>query len=175
MNDITLRDATVDDAPLLAQIGVTSWRETYAGLLSEDLLDGLDGNPFHDHRYWQSVLSKPSQCQWIWIVERGSAIGLCKFGSGDTDDNGGVVDRLYLLRPAQRQGLGRRLMAAAGRLLAMHDQRPLYVWTLECNLPALAFYERLGGRRLPRRPVFEDQGQPIFEVGFCWDRPELLG
>jgi GNAT superfamily N-acetyltransferase len=84
------------------------------------------------------------------------------------------VDRLYLLRPAQRRGIGRRLMVAAGRLLSMHDLRPLSVWTLECNRPAQVFYERLGGRPLPRRPVFEDQGAPVFEVGFRWERPESL-
>ena len=176
MCDATLRDATAADAPLLARIGVQSWRETYAGLLSQRLLDGLDGNPFHDRRYWQGVLAEPRLRQWVWIIERRrTPIGLCKFGSADDGDDGGVVDRLYLLRPAQRQGLGRRLMAAAAHLLAMHDLQPLSVWTLECNQPARAFYERLGGRRLPRRPVFEDHGAPVFEVGFRWDRPESLG
>jgi hypothetical protein len=62
----------------------------------------------------------------------------------------------------------------AARLLDSHGLRPLTVWTLECNRPAQAFYERLGGLRLARRPVFEDEGAPVFEVGFRWEKPGSL-
>jgi GNAT superfamily N-acetyltransferase len=85
-----------------------------------------------------------------------------------------LVERLYLLRAAQRRGHGRRLMSLAAGVLAAHGLQPLTVWALECNLPARAFYEHLGGQPLPRRPVFEDSGTPIFEVGFRWERPQSL-
>jgi len=174
MHDATVRAAAADDAALLARIGVQSWRETYAGLLSPGLLAGLDDNSFHGRTYWKRALAQRRPHQWIWLIELDAPIGLCKFGSDEEGDGGGVVDRLYLLRPAQRQGLGRRLMAMAARLLTIHKLLPLSVWTLECNLPAQAFYERLGGRHLPRRQVFEDEGVPVFEVGFRWDEPDSL-
>lgn len=172
MDDVALRDAVVEDAPLLAHIGVQSWRETYAGLLSAPLLAGLDRNPFHDVPHWQDLLARPRRHQRIWLVGTAEPVGLCHCGADE--DGGGTVERLYLLRAAQRRGLGRRLMCLAADILAGDGLRPLTVWTLECNRPAQAFYDRLGGRRLPRRPIFEDQGRPVFEVGFRWDRPESL-
>ena len=171
MDDFALRDAAVEDATLLSQLDIRSWRETYAGLLSDALLAGLEANPFHEPAYWVRLLSRSRRHRWIWIVGRDDPVGLCHFGAAD---DGGGVDRLYLLRAAQRRGFGRRLMSMAARVLESHGLRPLTVWTLECNLPAQAFYERLGGLRLPRRPVFEDAGAPVFEVGFRWQRPELL-
>lgn len=171
---LPLRDATVDDAALLSRINVQSWRETYAGLLSDRLLAGLEASPFHGPRHWRDALARKRADQWTWVVGVDAPVGLCRFGADDEIPRGGLIDRLYLLRAAQRRGLGRRLMIAAAGLLAARGLAPLSVWTLECNAPARTFYERLGGRRLPRRVVFEDQGAPVFEVGFRWDRPESL-
>jgi len=171
MDDVALRDAVIDDAPLLARIDVQSWRETYAGLLSAPLLAGLDRSPFHDALYWQGVLARPRSRQWVWLIGA-DPIGLCHVCVDD--EGGGLVDRLYLLRQAQRRGLGRRVMSLVAHRLIARGPRPLSVWALECNLPAQTFYERLGGRRLPRRPVFEDAGESVFEVGFRWERPESL-
>ena len=81
MHDATVRAAAADDAALLARIGVQSWRETYAGLLSPGLLAGLDDNSFHGRTYWKRALAQRRPHQWIWLVELGAPIGLCKFGS----------------------------------------------------------------------------------------------
>ena len=123
MDDVALRDAVIDDAPLLAHIGVQSWRETYAGLLSAPLLAGLDRSPFHDVSYWQGLLAQPRCHQRIWLVGGTEPIGLFHYGADE--DGGGTVERLYLLRAAQRRGLGRRPMRLAADALAGDGLRPI--------------------------------------------------
>ena len=172
MVDAAPRDAAVAQASLLARIDGQSWRETYDGLLSSTLLAGLDANPFHDRRYWERLLTRPPTPQWVWLIGPDEPVGLCHFR--EDAEGGGIVERLYLLRTAQRRGHGRRLMALAAGVLVARGRQPLTVWALECNLPARGFYEHLGGQPLPRRPVFEDAGAPVFEVGFRWDRPQSL-
>jgi ribosomal protein S18 acetylase RimI-like enzyme len=78
------------------------------------------------------------------------------------------VSTLYVLRSAQRLGLGRRLLGAAARVLQANGADALTLWVLDGNRPARAFYERLGGVETAQRPV-RGWGGGLRESAFRWD------
>lgn len=84
----------------------------------------------------------------------------------------GEILALYVLRRAQRRGLGRRLMAAMSEQLAAGGLGSVALWVAAANAPARCFYDALGGRVVGNRPRRKD-GWPE-EVAYGWDDTSLL-
>jgi GNAT superfamily N-acetyltransferase len=66
---------------------------------------------------------------------------------------GSLVDNLHVVWSRKRSGIGRRLLSAAGGAVLEHGDGGVYLWVLEQNTAAQAFYEARGGRRADRRLV----------------------
>jgi ribosomal protein S18 acetylase RimI-like enzyme len=79
----------------------------------------------------------------------------------------GEIFTLYLLRAAQRRGLGRRLLASGARVLAAEGARSLRLWVLSANESAREFYQRLGGAQGAERPV-GGWGGGLMETVYTW-------
>ena len=77
------------------------------------------------------------------------------------------MSELYVLRKAQRQGAGSRLMAAMARALFERGHRGDSLWVVEQNAPARQFYERLGGILIAKRR------DGLAEVAYGWSGPAL--
>lgn len=132
------------DAADLARIHVRAWRETYAGLLPDSFLRRMSV-PLHARR-WRARLLRLDE---ITLAAEGQD-GLVAYASGQAVYEGhrageAEITTLYVLRDAQRLGLGRLLLTGAARALAGQGARSLVVWVLRDNLRARGFYERLGG------------------------------
>ena len=92
-----------------------------------------------------------------WGEQRDDAMG----ARGFTDE----VSALYLLRAIQDQGHGRATMARAAQGLLRRGHGGASVWVIRKNLPALSFYERLGGVSCGEQDdTLADQ--PVMEVAY---------
>ena len=80
----------------------------------------------------------------------------------------GEIYAVYVLRHAQRLGIGRALMAAAAGDLLAQDHAAGMLWVLETNVPARRFYQALGGREVLRRSEQRD-GFAGVGVAYAWD------
>lgn len=167
MNDrIRLRRATEADAEALGAVHVRAWREAYAGMVPDAILAGLD--PSRRARVWRDGLARGLAVQ---LAERNGAI--VGFSSGGRQRDPSLpypaeIHAVYVLRCAQRLGIGRALMAgSAGDLLAAGHVSAM-LWVLEANAPARRFYDALGGREIARR---EQQREGFHAVGIAygWD------
>jgi len=70
---------------------------------------------------------------------------------------GALVDNLHVRAPLKRQGIGTRLLA----LTAEHVRDTgIFLWVLEQNTAAQAFYEARGGIRGDRKEVPPPGGEP---------------
>jgi len=132
------------DAVDLARVHVEAWRETYPGLLPQAYLDRL--SMAANARRWRARLMRGGE---VTLVAE-TAQGLVGYCSGDWTREGGQpgeaeVSTLYVLRRAQRSGLGRRLLTGTARVLKARGATSLVIWVLRDNARARRFYERLGG------------------------------
>lgn len=156
------------DARDIARVHVGSWRETYPGLLPAAFLAAMSED-VHARR-WSTTLRAPGPDEVVLLAEgREGVVGCCSAGPSRFRLPGEAeIATLYVLRRAQGEGLGRRLVQAAARALAAHDARSLVISVLEDNVKARAFYEHLGGQaeepRADRGP-----GGLVYEVDYRWD------
>ena len=166
-----VRPARRADAEALARIHVAAWRESYRDILGSAAAG--PGAQARRLRQWRRTLARPVQGGAVFVAELdGAPVGFGFCGPQREDDRlaDGEFYALYLLRRAQRRGLGRALMAAMARTLLGHGMRSADCWALEGNRTALAFYAAMGGLADTRR-VEAVAGRPVPERAYVW--PDL--
>ncbi len=184
--DFFILPAGPGDADALARVHVRAWRETYSGLLPAGYLTAM--NPKILARRWRHQLTRARGGEVVLAAEGvGGLVGYCagalsRGEASEAEDDApegvavseeracdeGEIHTLYIVRPAQRLGLGRRLMAGTARALAAQGARRLTIWALDGNLPAHAFYAHRGGRLIARRPV-RGWGGGLTEAAYRWE------
>ena len=80
----------------------------------------------------------------------------------------GEISALYVLRSAQRQGVGRALMSAIARDLLARGHVVGHALGAGGNGSARRFYEALGGREIARREEQRD-GFSAVGVAYGWE------
>lgn len=173
MDAISFREADASDAGAIGLLHVTSWRETYNGLLPGQILDELSAEA--RSAMWSTVLNGPAKAgeTAVFVAENGS--GIVGFGAcgGQRDrklkEEGfdGEIGAIYVLRAYQRAGIGNALMRLMARSLLARGRRAASLWVLRDNVRAQLFYERLGGAPIGERE--EDlSGATLVEVAYGW-------
>ena len=167
-----IRRAALADAAALAQVHDATWRETYVGLISEEMLDALTADARTEA--WERVLSgRGGYLATTYVADRSGV--LVAFGScGAQRDEafheagyGGEIAAVYVLKTDQRQGLGTRLMQTMMSDLRERGLTAFTLWMPRENIPARSLYESLGGRLIARRTVTREQGV-LAEVAYGW-------
>lgn len=155
------------DAEDLARVHVTAWRESYRGLISDAYLDRMDETA-HAQRFREALNRPGPHDATLAAADRGGIVGYASGGPSRRRVAGEAeVHTLYVRTIAQRLGLGRRLLTGMARVFADQGARSLMISTLRDNLPARAFYERMGGlAEAPRRE--QGPGGLLYEVSYHW-------
>lgn len=155
------------DAETLARVHVTSWRETYRGLLPDAFLARMS-EPGHARRFHRE-LTRPGAHDVVLAAM--NPYGLFGYVAGGPSRAGvegeAEINTLYVLRAAQGRGVGTRLLLGAARALAVQGARSLMISVLRDNLRAREFYERLGGAADPPRQE-PGPGGMVWEVAYRW-------
>ena len=135
----TLAHPTLDDAEEAGAVHIRIWQEAYAGLMPADYLSALDPARAGERRRVRVLHPGPGVSEWVARDEQG-VVGLAASGP-PRDDDPPVDLELYainVLRRAHGTGLANDLMAHAV------GDRPAYLWVLEGNDRAIAFYRKHG-------------------------------
>ena len=148
MGEYEVRPPRLDEAAECARVHVRVWREAYAGLMRPEALADLDpatrvplfervargGLPEGDELF--VAVHRPDD------GARGSVVGMVSAGPGRDDDAPTALELRAINVLAAHHGTG-----VAQRLLdrAVGD-RPAYLWVVEGNERAQAFYRRNGFR-----------------------------
>jgi GNAT superfamily N-acetyltransferase len=159
----TIRRARTGDVQSMAEVQVSSWRESYQGIIAHDYLEGLSVER-HAAMWGHIVTTKAA----VFVAEFDDRIvGLASGGPRRRgDDDQGELYILYVLAMAQRAGIGRALFDCVHHDLAIRGLKGLQVRVLAAN-PACGFYDRLGGLRTGTANV-EVGRQFLEELVFEW-------
>lgn len=156
------------DAEALARTHVTSWRQTYKGILPDAYLARMS-EAAHARRFGQLLLHPGSDDVTLAAADRGGIVGYAQGGPSRRRVPGEAeLATLYLVRGAQGHGLGGRLLRDAARALAAHGARSLVISVLRDNAAARRFYEHLGGEAEPAREEPGPGGGRYWEVAYRW-------
>jgi GNAT superfamily N-acetyltransferase len=149
---LTFRLAGPADAAAVAHLHADSWRRHYRGAYSDDF---LDGDVVADRiAVWIERLGEPNPRRCTILAENAGLVGFANTFFDDDSSWGALVDNLHVADGHKRQGIGARLLAlTAEALLARPAPTGLYLWVLEQNEDAQAFYQARGGTCVKRAPV----------------------
>ncbi|HWE99525.1 MAG TPA: GNAT family N-acetyltransferase [Caulobacteraceae bacterium] len=157
------------DAAALARVHVRSWRETYPGLLPGNFLAQMNTGVYA--RRWRRQLMSAEPQELVLAAEgAGGLVGYC---AGCVDGPVAEISTLYLIRPAQRRGLGRRLLGSVAKVARARGASGLQLWVLNGNANARGFYDHLGGVPVDERMVGRDDGD-LRETAYRWSDIRVL-
>jgi predicted N-acetyltransferase YhbS len=179
-DDLRFRTAEGDDAAAVAGLHADSWRRHYRGAFSDAFLDGdVAGYLLAE---WTGRLSAPDPQACTIVAELGGeVVGLAHTQLGASAERGALLDNLHVSYGLKRLGIGTRLLALTAR--AVLDRAPasgLYLWVLEQNAGARAFYTARGGTCVETSRVPPPGGDPSRLNGspmglrFVWPDPSRL-
>lgn len=151
----------------IAEIHVRAWRESYPGIIPQDVLDDMKVSDRED--LWRRVSALPEH--WGRVCELGGQkVG---FISGvkarqKIEHHAFEIAAIYILKEFHGQGIGRLMVKDFLERVGTQD---VYAWVLEKN-PSLAFYERLGCEVVGEMHV-EIGGVTFRELAYSFQKVEL--
>ena len=171
---LRFRLAGVSDARAVGALHADSWRRHYRGAYSDAFLDG----DVHADRLdvWTERLAKPDRPGQTIVAQDGERlVGFAHTIFEEDPRWGALLDNLHVVHGEKRRGIGSQLMALTARAVLERDTG-LYLWVLEQNVDAQAFYASRGGRRVERvviPPSSMLDGSPA-ALRYAWGDPRLL-
>lgn len=137
------REATAQDASLISHIYATSWRKAYRGLIAQHYLDRLPDD------YWVSSVRAwldSGRFSGLMVYDDKRPVGCAIYGRGRDEDHGdwGEILSMYLLPEDTRRGFGTALMEEVLRRMRADGFTRFYLWAIDSNDIAAAFYRKLG-------------------------------
>jgi GNAT superfamily N-acetyltransferase len=178
--DTWFRAAGPGDAHAIAGLHADSWQRHYRGAFADAFLD--DDVAGYLLPLWIERLASPNRQAHTILAERdGEVVGLAHTILGQDATWGAFLDNLHVAYGLKRQGIGTRLLALTAR--AVLDRSPssgLYLWVLEQNSDARAFYAARGGSCVERDQVVPPggvaarlNGKPM-GLKYAWPDPSRL-
>ncbi len=184
--ELRFRMAGPGDAPAVAALHAGSWQRHYRGAFADAFLDH-EAPGFLLER-WTGRLAAPGPRDRTIIAEldqgqagQAEVVGLAHTVLDDDPDWGALLDNLHVRYGEKRHGVGTRLLSlTAQAVLAGRPGSGLYLWVLEQNAGARAFYDARGGACGESRPVMPPGGDPARLNGapaclrYAWPDPGKL-
>jgi GNAT superfamily N-acetyltransferase len=175
MSLIDCRPAEVRDVEAIAALHADSWRRNYRGAYLDSY---LDGDVVTDRLVvWRERITRPEATFRTIVAEHdGAFAGFVHTKLDDDPTWGALIDNLHVVHELKGQGIGTRLMEASARTVL--DSTPgagLYLWVLEVNVAAQAFYAARGGVEAGRemRGPFPGGGTALARR-IVWPDPAML-
>jgi len=167
--EVKIRRATSGDAVALAELGASTFTETFGHLYPPaDLQTFLAKS--HTPESWGRTLADPARA--VFLVENANGrkigfvcVGACKLPVQDLETTAGEIQQLYVLAEFHNLRLGSRLMELGVEWLTSQGRLPMYIGVWSENYGAQRFYGRYG---------FTKCGEYGFPVGATVDREFIL-
>ncbi|NGN94917.1 GNAT family N-acetyltransferase [Nocardioides sp. KC13] len=137
-----IRAAVADDAEALTDLHLDVWEEAYAGLMPDSIfVERRSERATRIDRWRTNLGTGPFSTLVAEADEPGRLLGFASAGPGRDTETGLPqleLSALYVRAESYGTGLGHRLLSAAIGSAAA------YLWVLDGNQRATAFYERQG-------------------------------
>ena len=137
----------------------------------------LDGRALENRRLtWHDRLHAPRANQYVSVaVDASTIVGfICAFADEDPIW-GSYIDNLHVTAGMHRRGIGRALMRDVAEWLCREKpERGVWLWVMEGNASARAFYEQLGATNAGIADLEDPGGGHAPNCRYVWSRPSLL-
>tara|TARA_R110002012_G_scaffold48311_3_gene125878 strand:+ start:3505 stop:4029 length:525 start_codon:yes stop_codon:yes gene_type:complete len=143
----TTRQATVEDIDELINIGLKTYRETFASFYPQSVMNQYLNEAFSVDKLKNELQHDQSQ---FWLLEiEGTCAGYLKVNWGNAqtemqDESGLEVERIYLALEYKGKGFGKLLFEKAREIAKTLNRSYMWLGVWENNQQAIAFYKSQG-------------------------------
>ena len=147
MQNIIIRNATIDDTEEIADIKIDGWQTAYRGIIDDDFLDNMD----RDKEIEKKKQNINDGVNIIVAELNKNIVGFCLYRNYNKDTEkypkaDCEISSLYIKSNLKRNGIGRQLIQYAIELLRKEGKQRMILGCLKENYPSRAFYEKMGGK-----------------------------
>ncbi len=169
-----IRSATHSDTAAIARLHANSWRFAYCGALNHAYLETeADRDRL---KFWKERLTSPTLNQNVFVlVDEGCLIGFASVYVDDHPEFGSFLNNLHVAENRLRLGFGTRLMSAVRDCCRqLSPASPVYLWVVDSNQRAQAFYSRLGATFRGTEHWKPPGGGMALLYRFAWNSPNEM-
>ncbi len=157
------------DAPAVAALHATSWRENYHDVLSAAYLAG----DVESERAaaWRARLTGATDREFGIVAEIDEALVGFAYVINDSagTEFGNLLDNLHVESKAQGRGLGREMLRRVAETLDSKGWAPkLWLWVYASNAGARRFYERYGAEECGQTLLESADGGRVLSCRYVW-------
>lgn len=153
----TVRKAREADAPKLAEVKIASWKTIYKGVAPDEVLKALDAKAEAEKFRKQIAAGK----EHLFVAEsREGILGYAIAAAPGKEGEPGELVSLYVAPASMGAGVGQNLFDVALTDLAEQRAQEAFLWVVEGNSRARAFYEHHGFKDDGGRKQCEDVHAP---------------
>lgn len=163
LNDTDIRIASFKDALSIAKVHVQGWKETYTGMVKQEILDEL--NVLDKEQLWKEISRSPDHKLFIY-TENGVVKGFLD-GYLNPENNVAEILAFYLLKEVQKQGVGRELFQKFYQCALNQGYAFIRLEVFNEN-PSRFFYEKMGAKLIDEAELPEF-GLGITELLYQWE------
>lgn len=163
LNEREIRIATFKDVLSIAEVHVQCWKETYTGMLKQEILDEL--KVLDKELLWKEITKSPDHKLFIY-TEHGMVKGFLD-GYLNPENNTAEILAFYLLEEIQRQGIGRELFQKFYQCALNQGYAFIRLEVFNKN-PSRFFYEKMGAKIIGEAELPEF-GFEITELFYQWE------
>jgi GNAT superfamily N-acetyltransferase len=171
---LRIRRAEPQDAPEIAALHVQGWEE-FRAFVPEPVMQAR--SPFAREHEWNAILASTSSRIYVAVAEIdrvASGFVHCKLLDEPVCGARSEIIQLFVAANVRRQGVGRRLLAAAADWIRDHGGEPISLYSFTQNR-FRTVYAKLGGEEAGERPSIWD-GLVIPETRYLWaTADDLIG
>jgi ribosomal protein S18 acetylase RimI-like enzyme len=168
------RRAVATDVDAIATLHAESWRLHYRGAFRDEFLEG--DLVTERKAVWSERLAGPSDGTVTIVAQHeGVVVGVAHTILDDDPTWGALLDNLHVTAELKRRAIGTHLVSETARAVA--ERRPasgLYLWVLDQNTDAQAFYAARGGMVVERCDKWLPSGNAAMSLRVAWSDLEAL-
>lgn len=145
---IRIKEATINDIPLLRDIGIQTYTEHFSTIWSPAGMQTFLDKDFAIQALRQTLESPDRHGWFLAFDEHDSAVGFAKVNWAKampgSDETGAELQKIYFVQSQAGKGYGKHLLQFIWQLAQNRQERLLWLEVLKTNISAQRFYERRG-------------------------------
>lgn len=169
MEQLIIRDATLNDIPEVAKLHVDSWNNTYKGIIEQDYLDNMKNNL---EKRIERMNNEFNLRKMIVATLNDEIVAFSEFVLSNEFSKDLDIDcelcGLYVKNEYLKSGIGTKVFNYVRNLFIENNKKKMGLWCVKENENAISFYKRKGGVVISEKK-FTLANKEYSEVAFEYD------
>ena len=169
LDDLIIREATLDDIPIVARLHVDSWNKTYKGIIDQEYLNNMKKNI--DKRI-ERMHNEFKQRKMMVAILNNEIVAFTEFTLNNEFSKELDIDcefcGLYVKNEYVGIGIGSKFFDYIKSIFVKNGKHKMGLWCVKENENAIKFYIAKGGIQVKEK-TFTLAGKEYNEVAFIYD------